>query len=68
MYHSVMEQTPKLSERRVALTMPADELNALDAYCAEGRRRTGEPFSRAEVIRLAIAKLVTAAPEKPDAT
>lgn len=52
----------KHSEKRVALTMSTQELRALDAYCAEGRRVTGEPFARAEVIRLAIAKLVAAAP------
>lgn len=54
--------TNKVSEKRIALTMSAEELSDLDAYCAEGRRQTGEPFARAEVIRLAIARLIAAAP------
>lgn len=52
----------KVSEKRIALTMSAEELSDLDAYCAEGRRKTGEPFARAEVIRLAIARLIAGAP------
>lgn len=52
----------KSTERRVALTMSAGELAALDAYCADGRRRTGEPFARAEVIRMAIARLLAIVP------
>jgi len=58
-----MDQTTKHSEKRVALTMSAQELRELDAFCAEGRRQTGQPFARAEVIRLAVAKLVATAPK-----
>jgi len=44
----------KLTERRVPLTMPANELAALDAYCSYLRRATGDAIGRNEVIRQAI--------------
>lgn len=50
--------TAKLSERRVALTMPAEELAALDQYCASQRRATGDAVARADVIRQAIRELI----------
>lgn len=54
-----MEQVAqRVSEHRVALTMPTDELDALNAYCADRRRATGEPTARADVIRQAIRDLV----------
>jgi hypothetical protein len=46
----------------IQLRMDPTELAALDAYCAEGRRVTGEKFARAEVIRMAIVKLVNSTP------
>lgn len=45
--------------KAIQLRIAPEELAALDAYCAEGRRVTGEPFARTEVIRLAVAKLVS---------
>jgi hypothetical protein len=59
----LMEQE-KHTERRVALTMSSQELQALDAYCAKGRRETGSPFARAEVIRSMIAKSIVRIPPK----
>ena len=56
-----MKPESKLTERRVALTMPAGELAALDAYCAEQRRATGENIDRAEIIRRAIRDLIAGA-------
>ncbi len=53
-----MSDDPKVAERRVALTMSAQQLADLDAYCAALRRATGETADRAAVIRLAVAKLL----------
>lgn len=58
-----METAGKLSERRVALTMPASEVEALDAYCAVLRRSTGEPAERAGIIRRAIKQLIQTSPD-----
>jgi hypothetical protein len=58
-YYVPMEQ-PKLSERRVALTMPSEELEALDAYCADMRRHTGDPYPRVEIVRQAIREFISA--------
>jgi hypothetical protein len=63
MHISHMKQIDlKLSEIRVPLTMPAEELKALDAYCAKQRRKTGDEVPRAGVIRQAIRKLIESAP------
>ena len=51
----------KLSERRVALTMPAADLAALDAYCVSLRKATGERIERAELIRRAISTMLAQA-------
>ncbi len=51
-----MEQAPS---KRIALVMPADELAALDAYCADLRRATGELIERSGVIRRAIKALLS---------
>lgn len=64
-YGGAMERTAKLSERRIALTMPASDAEALDAYCAELRRTTGEPAERATVIRRAIKALIHTDPQPP---
>jgi hypothetical protein len=58
----LLDMDQKLSERRVALTMSPEQLARLDAYCATGRRQTGQPFARAEVIRLAIDQLIATVP------
>lgn len=58
------ERMAKLT-KAIQVRFAPEELAALDAYCAEGRRVTGELFARTEVIRLAIAKLVAARPDKP---
>ena len=57
-YTCRMENERKVSERRVALTMSAEELDDLDAYCAALRRATGENTERAAVIRKAVALLI----------
>jgi hypothetical protein len=49
---------PRLSEKRVSLTMPAEELDALNAYCRQQRRETGEPIVRADIIRKAIREMI----------
>lgn len=56
---SHMKQTKrKLTEAFIAVSMSAEELKALNAYCAKQRRKTGDTVPRAAVVRLAIKKLL----------
>lgn len=57
-----MEPETNLSERQISLTMPAEELSALNAWLADQRRRTGDPWPRAAAIRRAIREMMTASP------
>lgn len=57
-----MEKQTKLSETRVAFTLPAAELAALDEYCAALRRQIGDRTGRAEVIRQAIRAFIAGVP------
>lgn len=51
-------RVPKVAECRVPLTMSSEELDALDRYCSEKRRQTGELVRRAAVIREAVQEWI----------
>lgn len=53
-----MTNNPKVSEKRIALTMSSEEVAALDAHIEHIHRTTGGHIPRAEIIRQAIKELI----------
>lgn len=56
-YETGMSTETKLT-KSIVLRLSEDELRDLDGFCADLRRKTGDPVTRTDTIRRAIAMLI----------